>query len=275
MPTLVATPCPSGPVVVSTPEVQWYSGCPGHLLSSWRKRRMSSTVTVGDERRDERRPARLMRGAESFAGLGVEVFVEEQLVAPGGILLEERGRPPDGPAAAAVGEEEAEEAALEVVRHGAEMCEPSGAGRELDRERVAEAGVQAAERADHEVVEGEPDRPPPVGIAAELPGGRFGGLVVEHELASARRLDEDERVVAVVSRERAQPVGREELLLVQHGPEEAPEPRDVHQHHEVGAFPDLLDDAVSGGLLAPAVRDEPLHPRAEFRQPRPEGMWNR
>src|SRR5438874_1526134 len=104
-----------------------------------------------------------MRGAESFAGLGVEVFVEEQLVAPGGILLEERGRPPDGPAAAAVGEEEAEEA----------------------------------------------------------------------------------------------------------------EPRDVHQHHEVGAFPDLLDDAVSGGLLAPAVRDEPLHPRAEFRQPRPEGMWNR
>src|SRR5438876_7081000 len=73
-----------------------------------------------------------MRGAESFAGLGVEVFVEEQLVAPGGILLEERGRPPDGPAAAAVGKEEAEEAALEVVRHGPEMGEPSGARRQLD-----------------------------------------------------------------------------------------------------------------------------------------------
>src|SRR5438034_900336 len=108
-----------------------------------------------------------MRGAESFAGLGVEVFVEEQLVAPGGILLEERGRPPDGPAAAAVGKEEAEEAALEVVRHGPEMGEPSGARRQLDGERVAEARVQAAERADHEVGEGEPDRPPPDGIAAE------------------------------------------------------------------------------------------------------------
>ena len=47
MPTLVATPCPSGPVVVSTPETQWYSGCPGALLSSWRKRRMSSSVTDG------------------------------------------------------------------------------------------------------------------------------------------------------------------------------------------------------------------------------------
>ena len=45
MPTLVATPWPSGPVVVSTPEVQRYSGWPGHLLSSWRNRLMSSSVT--------------------------------------------------------------------------------------------------------------------------------------------------------------------------------------------------------------------------------------
>ena len=45
MPTLVVTPWPSGPVVVSTPDVQRYSGWPGHLLSSWRKRLMSSSVT--------------------------------------------------------------------------------------------------------------------------------------------------------------------------------------------------------------------------------------
>src|SRR5690348_7728719 len=45
MPTLLATPWPSGPVVVSTPEVQRYSGWPGHLLSSWRKRLMSSRDT--------------------------------------------------------------------------------------------------------------------------------------------------------------------------------------------------------------------------------------
>src|SRR5258705_5654334 len=76
---------------------------------------------VGDERRNERGPPRLMRGAKSFAGVGVEVFVEEQLVAPGGILLEERGRPPDGPAAAAGGQEEAEGAALQVLLDGSEM----------------------------------------------------------------------------------------------------------------------------------------------------------
>src|SRR6516165_1855794 len=45
MPTLVATPWPRGPVVASTPDTQWYSGCPGALLSSWRKRQMSSRVT--------------------------------------------------------------------------------------------------------------------------------------------------------------------------------------------------------------------------------------
>src|ERR1700674_5119282 len=45
IPTLVATPCPKGPVVVSIPEVQRYSGCPGHLLFSWRKLRMSSRLT--------------------------------------------------------------------------------------------------------------------------------------------------------------------------------------------------------------------------------------
>ena len=37
MPTLVATPWPRGPVVVSTPDVQRYSGWPGHRLSSCRK----------------------------------------------------------------------------------------------------------------------------------------------------------------------------------------------------------------------------------------------
>src|SRR2546423_10062461 len=42
IPTEVATPWPSGPVVVSTPDVQRYSGWPGHFESSWRNRSRSS-----------------------------------------------------------------------------------------------------------------------------------------------------------------------------------------------------------------------------------------
>ena len=51
MPTLLPHPWPSGPVVVSTPEVRWYSGWPGHLLPSWRNRLMSSSETAGSPRR--------------------------------------------------------------------------------------------------------------------------------------------------------------------------------------------------------------------------------
>ncbi len=50
MPTLVANPVPSGPVVASTPEVHRYSGWPGHLESSCRKPLMSSRVTDGSPR---------------------------------------------------------------------------------------------------------------------------------------------------------------------------------------------------------------------------------
>src|SRR5487761_2768788 len=46
MPTLVAKPWPSGPVVASTPEVMRYSGWPGQRLPAWRKCSMSSGVTV-------------------------------------------------------------------------------------------------------------------------------------------------------------------------------------------------------------------------------------
>ncbi len=47
IPIEVAIPWPSGPVVVSTPEVQRYSGCPGARESSWRKLLMSSRLTAG------------------------------------------------------------------------------------------------------------------------------------------------------------------------------------------------------------------------------------
>src|SRR6516165_6778225 len=50
MPTLVATPCPRGPVVVSTPEVQRYSGCPAQRLPDCRKVLRSSSVTEGRPR---------------------------------------------------------------------------------------------------------------------------------------------------------------------------------------------------------------------------------
>ncbi len=46
MPTALASPCPSGPVVVSTPGVTPTSGWPGVFECSWRKRLSSSIGSV-------------------------------------------------------------------------------------------------------------------------------------------------------------------------------------------------------------------------------------
>ncbi len=42
MPTAVPRPCPSGPVVVSTPGAQSASGWPGVMLPNWRNFLISS-----------------------------------------------------------------------------------------------------------------------------------------------------------------------------------------------------------------------------------------
>ncbi len=45
IPTAIAIPCPSGPVVASTPSVSPYSGCPGVFDSHCRNPFKSSIVT--------------------------------------------------------------------------------------------------------------------------------------------------------------------------------------------------------------------------------------
>src|SRR5438128_5805693 len=72
------------------------------------RRRHKSVAPLFDEIRDESRPSRLMRGAEAFAGVAVEVFVEEHEVAPVRIVREQfcfarAGRAVDGTIPVAVG----------------------------------------------------------------------------------------------------------------------------------------------------------------------------
>jgi len=50
MPTALAMPCPSGPVVTSTPAVCPYSGWPGVRLPQVRSARMSSRVSPYPDR---------------------------------------------------------------------------------------------------------------------------------------------------------------------------------------------------------------------------------
>ena len=74
-----------------------------------------ANVSVRQERPGESRPSGLVRGAETFSSLAVEILAEEKRVSPHGIVLEARvcsmRRPPD----AGVEQKQAQQTAPEFI----------------------------------------------------------------------------------------------------------------------------------------------------------------
>ena len=97
---------------------------------------------------------------------------------------------------------------LEEVHH---LAGPGGA---FNLEVVAVVEVEVQERPDDEGVHRHPDRPPPVGVAAEHAGVRLGRQVV-HPVLLAIHV-ENIRVLLVELGERTDAVGAQELVLVEH-----------------------------------------------------------
>jgi hypothetical protein len=77
----------------------------------------------------------------------------------------------------------------------------------------------ALQRLDQQVVDRKPDRPAPVGVAAEEAGGGLARLVV-HPMFLAIE-PEDVRPVAVGAGKGADAVRREELIFIQHVAQDA------------------------------------------------------
>ena len=69
MPTALASPWPSGPVVVSMPGVTKFSGWPGVIEPSWRKRLISSIVifSIAEEMEQRVEQHRAVAGREHEA----------------------------------------------------------------------------------------------------------------------------------------------------------------------------------------------------------------
>src|SRR5439155_24380973 len=149
----------------------------------------------------ERRPA-LEACAEAPTGVAGEVLGEAQQVTPVWVVAEARIGAVAGPAPSGGRDEEAREPPVELVRDLAERREAARADRALDAQRVAVEVVIAFERLDDEVVHREPDRPAPVGVAAEEPGVGLRGRVVDAVLLAVNR--QDEGPLAVHLRERAE-----------------------------------------------------------------------
>ena len=117
---------------------------------------------------------------EPGAGVAVEVLVEQDVVAPVRVVLEQRPSPPKtGRRPPVVAQEEADRGGARGRRRPRPACSCCArAGRALDREVVAVVVVELLERLDEQVVDREPDRSAPVRVAAEEAGPRLGRLVV-------------------------------------------------------------------------------------------------
>ena len=178
------------------------------------------------------------------------------------VVLELRRAAVDRPAAARVAQEDAREAPGDLLRDLEEGHPVPGAGRALDLEVVAVEAVEVQEAPDDQGVDRHPDRPAPVRVPPEHPGVGVAGKVLDAVLLA--RHVEDERVLAVVAREGADAVGREELVLVEQVAEDALELRPGEGREEPA--PGVADEPLDGrshvgehlGVALPEERDQ-LH----------------
>src|SRR5262245_35557874 len=134
---------------------------------------------------DERGPAGLMAGADTGAGVAVEVFMERDQVVPVRVALEVVVRAEHGPAPLGIAYEDRRESARELLRHVPQGHQAARAGRAFHLVSVSEIVMKLLQGLDQQEVDREPDRPPPVRVAAEESSGRFGRLVVDAVLDAA------------------------------------------------------------------------------------------
>jgi len=128
---------------------------------------MTAAAGAHDEVGDQRGPSRLVGGADTTAGVAMEVLVEGQQVVPVRMGLEEADIAEDRAAATGVVEEDRNETVGELVGQDGQGHLAPGAGGVLDQDVITEEPGIPAQCLDDEVIDREPDRAAPVGVAAE------------------------------------------------------------------------------------------------------------
>src|SRR5262245_36330005 len=104
--------------------------------------------------------------AEAGAGVPVEVLVEQQVVAPVGVVLKLADTVIEPPTSTFAAGEETDHPIGEIARHIARRESRTGRGRCLNLQRRSERLVELDERLDEQERRREPDRSPPVRVAA-------------------------------------------------------------------------------------------------------------
>ena len=126
---------------------------------------------------DDPGPTGLVTGPQPGAIVAMKVLIEGQAIAPVRILLEFLAAAINRTSALLVFEEDVCQPASDLLGHLVEIHVSAGSGRTFHHEIVAEIGVVLQQGANNEPVDRHPDRPPPIGVAAEHARIRFGGQI--------------------------------------------------------------------------------------------------
>src|SRR5580704_11352695 len=132
--------------------------------------------------------------------IAVEVLVKERVILelrPAG----RRRRTQHRAASVSISQEQSAKAPCQLVRDVGKAEGLPRADRVFDAEIVAVIAVEAIQRLDQQEIDRHPDRPAPIGIAAEYPRPRLARLVTDAEPVAG--MLEDERMLLVDLRHRA------------------------------------------------------------------------
>src|SRR6266568_1023864 len=136
-----------------------------HLLCSVCQYILVMFRNLLQEIRHQARPTCLVTGPNPCTVIAVEVFVEQQQIAPVRIVLEFLYTTMNWPATGFIPQENVGQAAGKFRCYFIQREQLARACRKLHFQLVSIEVVEYFERLDNQVVEWEPDRPSPVGIS--------------------------------------------------------------------------------------------------------------
>src|SRR6266851_2044994 len=164
-------------------------------------------------------PARLVTRANSGAIVSMKIFMEQDQVLPVRIVIENLGATRHRPAAILAAQKDTDEPARNLSGHLPQICFLAGTGGALHFEILAIVMVKLLQRFDQQIVHRKPDRPAPIGIAAEDFGGGFRRLVL-HAVHMAIHVNLI-RMIFVIPRKRTHSEIRQKFRLIQHAGQHA------------------------------------------------------
>jgi hypothetical protein len=120
-----------------------------------------------------------MTGAQSMTGIPMKIFIEQKKVLIPGLLIEPVVLSMQGPPPRRIPSKQADHPFRQVVRYLLQCLSLPRARRVLYRQSVAIKLSVLPDGLDDQVVDRYPDRPAPVGIAAEEVGSRVARIIFD------------------------------------------------------------------------------------------------